>query len=96
MLSKNPMTTLNIKEDADNQADGTIGFYFLSGSLHASLEPLGMHYQYGTAIVTIRNSNSKRIILFPEGTQYPPVICSKTKQNDPWSVWRYFDGTDVQ
>ena len=96
MLPKNIMMTNNIMENADNQANGTIEFYFLSGPSHVSLAPLVNNYKYSTAIVTIRTGASKRIILFPEGSQYKPVVRSKTTQNDPWSDWRYFDGTDVQ
>ena len=96
MLPKNIMMTNNIMENADNQANGTIEFYFLSGPSHVSLAPLVNNYKYSTAIVTIRTGTSKRIILLPEGSQYKPVVRSKTTQNDPWSGWRYFDGTDVQ
>lgn len=92
-ISGVPMTTENIIEAADSIPVGRICFFFLSGGTHVSLSPLPNNYKFGTAIVSKRNTKSKKIILFPEDGIYQPV--SKNASSGEWGEWIYFDGTKV-
>ena len=89
------MVTENIIEAADPILVGRICFFFLSGSTHVSLSPLPDNYKYGTAIVSKRNTTSKKIILFPEDGKYQPVSKNAPSSNGEWSEWMHFDGTKV-